>query len=232
MNIYEIKDRLLKQEKAVFSLNEIAKIIGKSKNIAGVYANRMLKKEILFKAEKNKFTLSEDVFVIASQLIFPSYLGFSTALYLYNIIPQVADKIYVVSSKKKRRMKLFGTEIIFVKVGSELMFGYKKIKKENSIIFISDIEKTIIDCLSFNKYCNLLIVVEALRKADIKKLEYYLSLVNREYVNRKAGYLLDCLEIRHSIKRKTNTVYKLNPSRKNNGKFNKKWFLYVNEGLK
>jgi len=229
MNLYEIKAKLLNQEKIVFSLNELARIIGKSKNIAGVYANRMCKKKLLYKIEKNKFSVSEDVFVISSQLIFPSYLGLTTSLYFQDFMPQIIDKIYVITSKQKKKIKVFGTDIIFIKIKPKLLFGYKKIKKTDSFIFISDLEKTIIDCLLYPRYCRLNILLDLLKKADINNLKYYLSLLNSERINRKIGYLLDILNIKHNLKRKTNTIYKFNSSKKFKGKFNNKWFLYINE---
>ncbi len=232
MNLYEIRGKLEKQERAVFGLNEISRIIEKPKNISAVYANRMVKKGLLFKLEKNKFSVSEDIFVIASQLTFPSYLGLTTSLYLNNELSQIIDKIYVLSPKKKRKMKILGNEVIFIKINPKIIFGYKKVKKENSYIFISDIEKTIIDCILLNKYCNTLVILNALKKADTKKIEYYLSIIKKESLNRKIGFLLDYLEIEHSIKKRKKTIYKLNPSRKIKGKYNNKWRMYINEDLK
>ena len=71
-----------------------------------------------------------------------------------------------------------------------------------------------------------------MKKADIEKLEYYLSLANKEVLNRKIGYLLDHLSIKHNIKKTNKTIYKLNPKIKENGKFNNKWLLYINEDLR
>lgn len=232
MNLYEIKYRLENQERAVFSLNELSRIIGKPKAISVVYASRMLKKGLLFKIEKNKFSTSEDIFVTASQLAFPSYIGLSSSLYLQNLLSQVINSVYVLSPKQVKNKKILGTKVIFVKISPKLMFGYKKIKKENSFIFISDLEKTIIDCLLYPRYCRVGGILGPLKRADAEKLEYYLSKADKEVLNRKIGFLLDFLGRKHGIKRKTKTVYKLNPKIKRKGKFNSKWFLYINEELK
>ena len=231
MNIYEIKSKLERQEKAVFSINEISRLIGKPKNIAAVYANRMQKKGLLFRIEKNRLSVSDDIFIVASQLGFPSYLGLSTALYLNNVLPQIIDRIYIISPKQKRQMMIFDTDIIFIKFKPDMMFGYKKIRKGNSFVFVSDLEKTIIDILISRRYFNLGSVIQALKKADTEKLACYLTLLKKEHLNRRVGYLLDSLGIKHSIIRKTKTIYRLNPLRKEKGKFNNKWFLYINERI-
>ena len=232
MNLYEIKQKLDEKEKAVFNLNEIARIIGKPNKISSVYINRMFKKNLLFKIEKNKISTTDDPFIIASQLVFPSYIGLTTSLYLQNFLQQVINKLYILTPKQKKKKTILETEMIFVKIKPKLMFGYKKIKKEKSFILISDIEKTIIDCILYERYCKISNILSILKKADIKKLEHYLSLANKEVLNRKIGYLLDCLSIKHNIKKTNKTIYKLNPKIKENGKFNNKWLLYINEDLR
>lgn len=229
MNLYEIKQILHEKEKAIFSLNEIARIIGKPKNIASVYLNRMCKKKLLFKLEKNKYSKTKDPFILASQLIYPSYLGLTTSLYLQNEFSQVIDKIFVLTPKQKKKINLFQTEISFIKMKSSLMFGYKKIKKEDSYIFISDLEKTIIDSLLYPKYIRINNALELIKKSNKEKLIEYANLTKKEVIIRKIGFLLDMEKIPHRLKRRTKTIYKFNPQIKEKGKFNNKWFLYINE---
>ncbi|MEK6936260.1 MAG: hypothetical protein AABW67_05710 [Nanoarchaeota archaeon] len=229
MNLYEIKQRLEEQEKAVFSLNEITRIIRKSKNITSVYLNRMCKKKFLFKIEKNKFSKTKDIFVIASQLIYPSYLGLTTSLYLQDEFSQIINKIYILTTKQKKKMKILDTEIKFIKIKPISMFGYKKIKKENSFIFVSDLERTIIDVILFQNYSRISNLLGLIKKSDTERLLDYTRIINKEVLIRKIGFLLDSAKINHNLKRKTKTIYKYNPGRKEKGKFNNKWFLYINE---
>jgi predicted transcriptional regulator of viral defense system len=232
MNLYEIKQKLARQERAVFTINEVARILRMKKLVASVYVSRMVKKGLVFRVERQKISLTDDPFIVASQLTYPSYISFTSALYLHNLFPQVIDRIYLATTVKKKSLKLFNTQIIFVNISPKFMFGYKKIKKENSFVMVADLEKAIIDCLAFPRYCRLSYLLPALRKVNIKKLQYYLAIIKKEGLNRRAGYLLDFLNIKHSIKRKNNVVYKLNPSIKKSGKFDKKWYIYVNEDLK
>ncbi|MEI7718971.1 MAG: hypothetical protein WCI72_03820 [archaeon] len=227
MNIYEIKQKLDEKEKAVFNLNEISRIINKPKNITSVYLDRMCKKNLLFKLEKNKYSITQDIFIIASQLIYPSYLGLTTSLYLQNEFSQIINRILVISPRQKKDMTILNTEIKFIKIKPSLMFGYKKIKKENSYIFVSDLEKTIIDSLLYPTYLKIPNILELLKKTDKEKLIEYAKLTKKEVIARKIGFLLDLAKIPHDLKRKTKTVYKFNSKIK--GKFNNKWFLYTDE---
>lgn len=232
MNMYEARDKILKYEKAVFSINEISRILGINKNVASVYINRMIKKGLLYKIERNKVSSSDDIFVVSSQLIFPAYISLTSALYLNNAFSQIINKIYVFTTKKRKRAKIFDSEIIFVNINPRLLFGYKKVKKGSSFVMLADLEKTIVDCLCFPRYCRLNYLLEALKNADIKKFESYIKIADKEAVLRRAGYLLDVLRIKHSLKRRTKVSYKLNPSVRSKGKFNNRWYLYVNEVIR
>ena len=229
MNLYEIRINLLKYKKQVFSINEFARIIRIKKSIASVYINRMLKKKLIFRLERGKLSLNEDPFISASQIAFPAYLSLSSALYLHGIIKQVPDKIYLITSMKKKSLNIFGMSVILIKVNPKLMFGYSQEKKGESYIYLADIEKAVIDSLYFLRYCRIIYILEAIKKANTEKLESYALKLNKEVIIRRLGYLMDLLGVKHSLKRKNNTSYKLNPQIKSRGKFNKKWYLYVNE---
>lgn len=231
MNLYRLKESLLQQEKTVFTLAEISRISGVKKRNIPVYVQRMKKKNLLFAVEKNKFSVTDDPFIAASQLISPAYLSLTTAFYLYNLLPQVIDRIDVLTSRKKKEAVLFGMKTSFRMLSPSRMFGYRKIKKGGSYLMLADIEKAIIDGVYFQKYCPLHSILPALAKANITKLEEYARRFAHEGVLRRLGYLLDFAGVAHHLKRKSNQVYKLNPASKKKGTFNKKWFLYVNEVL-
>lgn len=229
MNLYQIKDTLSHQERALFTIPEIARIIGVQKKIATIYVQRMLKKKLVFHIERNKVSTTDDPFVIASQLIMPCYISLTTALYLHGAIGQVINNIFLLTSRQRRAITIFGMEASFIKTRPPMMFGYKKVAKGSSFIMLAELEKAIIDCLYFPRYCPLTYTLEALKKADIEKIQRYATLVKKEVVIRRLGYLLDVLGVPHALKRTTKTPYKLNPVQERRGTFNTKWYLYINE---
>lgn len=231
MNLYQLKEALLRQEKAVFTLAEISRISGVKKRNIPVYMHRMKKKNLLFSVEKNKFSVTDDPFIVASQLINPAYLSLTTALYLHNLLPQVIDKIEVLTSRRKKEITLFGMKTNFRMLSPSRMFGYNKIKKGKSYLMLAEVEKAIIDSIYFQKSCPLHLILPVLAKTNTLKLERYAQRFAHEGVLRRLGYLLDYAGIAHHLQRKSNRVYMLNPASKKKGTFNKKWFLYVNEVL-
>lgn len=231
MNLYQLKESLLQQEKAVFTLAEISRISGVKKRNIPVYVQRMKKKNLLFLIEKNKFSVIDDPFIVASQLINPAYLSLTTALYLHNLLPQIVNRIDVLTPRKKKETTLFGMKTNFRTLSPFRIFGYTKIKKGSSYLMLAEVEKAILDSIYFQKYCPLHLILPALAKAKIAKLEEYAQRFAQEGVLRRLGYLLDYVGINHRLQRRSNQVYKLNPASKKKGTFNKKWFLYVNEVL-
>ena len=231
MNMQDILSKLGKSGLAVFTINDLKKLTGLKRESVYVYLSRMLKKGYAYKIEKGKFTIYEDPFLVSTQLISPSYISFLSALYLHGKTTQTINEIQVVTSRRKREIEVFNTRIKFIQLNPEFMFGFKKVSKGNSFIFLADLEKAIIDSLYLPRYCPISEVWEAIREADKEKLVSYASKLKIEAINRRLGYLLSLLGIKTNLKAKTKTVYKLNPAIKSRGKFNSEWRLYINEVL-
>ena len=234
MRSYEVVETLRKSRKAIFSPNDITKITGQSGSGVYVLINRLHNKGLITKPLKGVISLSQDPFVISSQLYPPSYISFITALYLHGKIQQVIDRIFIVSARKRRQIKVFGMDVQFVTLKRAMIFGYKKERKENSYVVVADVEKAIIDCLYLPRYCRLADIIDILEEGDvdIRRLIEYARMSKIEAVERRLGYLLDLIGMKHDIRPKSKTSYKLNPSIKEKGEFDNKWRIYVNEAIK
>ena len=64
----------------VFNIKKIRDISGKDSNYAKLLVYRLKKDNLIYEIEKNKYTLQNDIFVIASRLIWPSYISLWSAL--------------------------------------------------------------------------------------------------------------------------------------------------------
>lgn len=231
MNIYEIVRELEKREKKVFSLDELAVLTGLNLRSASVLLNRMTKKQLVYKVERGKFSLSDDPFIVASNVVYPAYLSFSSAFYLYGLLEQVIDKIYVATSKRTKNRNFNGTEIIFVKIPENLMFGFKKTAYAGGIIAIAEKEKAFVDSLAYTRYVRINFLDSIVKDMDKDLLEEYAYMTNIEAVKRRLGFLLEKNGMETRIKTSGRTVYKLNPSISSRGILNPKWRLYINEIL-
>jgi predicted transcriptional regulator of viral defense system len=231
MRLNAVVDRLRRSELAVFTIKDLQKITGKDERILSVYINRMTKMGMINKIEKGKFTIYDDPFIVSTQLVYPSYISFLSAFFLHGKTTQTINEILVVSSRRKKDIDVFGMKIKFIMLNPRFMFGFKKVEKGNSYIFLAEVEKAIIDSLYLPRYCPLSEVFSALKEADIDKTLKYASIIDIEAVNRRLGYLLDVLGVETKLRAKGKAAYKLNPAIKSLGCFNSKWRLYINEEL-
>ena len=235
MKSYEVVETLRKSRKAVFTPKDIAKITGLNGSKVYVLISRLYKRGMIFKPMKGFISLSQDPFIISSQLYPPSYISFITALYLHGKIQQVIDRIFIVTPKKRKQIAaIFEMDVHFVTLKRAMMFGYKKVRKESSYVVLADVEKAIIDCLYLPRYCRIAVVFDILKEGaemDARKLIEYARMSKSEAVERRLGYLLDLVGIKHDLRPKNKSTYKLNPRIKAKGEFDNKWRIYVNEVL-
>ncbi|MHB8397104.1 MAG: type IV toxin-antitoxin system AbiEi family antitoxin domain-containing protein [Thermoplasmataceae archaeon] len=230
MNKYKLLRLLQGSGLSVFSPIDIKRIT-KLKS-SGVYSviRRLTREELVFGVEKGKYSVTRDPFIVASQIQQPAYISFLSGLYILGATDQVVNRVQVVSSRRRQGIVFENTAIDFINLPSDLMFGYKKINKENSYIMVGELEKIILDFLYKPGIFGITYAMEAMRTGiDVQKLDAYLKRVRREAVLARAGYLLNKLGFEINFQRTTNTLYKLNPQSMRNGKFDQKWKVMVNE---
>ena len=230
MDQHELLEILRNSGAYVFTPRVVSRIAGIDIKSAYVAIHRFLKKGKIYPVSKGRFSITDDPFVISTQLISPSYLSFSTAMYLHARLQQVINEIYVVTPKKKSSLKVMGMNINFVIFKPYRVFGYRKVKKGNSYVLLADIEKMVVDSLYLPRYTVFENIISTLHEGfDKELLEKYTLRMESEAVLSRAGYLLETLGYRTSLSRRTKTVYRLNPAKREYGNFNNKWRLYVNE---
>ncbi|MEM3404600.1 MAG: hypothetical protein QXJ17_08700 [Nitrososphaeria archaeon] len=231
MKLEKVLGKLKESKLAIFTINDLLKVTDLSKCVAYVYINRMVNRGLIYKIERGKFTIYNDPFLVSTQLLYPSYISFLTGLFLHGKTTQTINEILVATSKRKNSVESFGLKIKFVKLNPKFMFGFNKVEKGSSYIFLAKLEKVILDSLYLPRYCPLSDVYNALKEADIDKLLMFASELKVEAINRRLGYMLEVLGVRTNLVAQNRTPYKLNPAIKSLGEFNKKWRLYVNEVL-
>jgi len=230
MNLYEIRDVLAMTRMAVLTPRDIARVTGFNRTTAYVIASRMLKRGLLRRVEKGRLSLSDDPFIVSSQLVYPSYISFATALYIHGRFQQTVDVAFVVTSRRHLPLRFEGMRVEFVRMPPRCIFGFRKVQRGSSYIMLADVEKAIVDILCRPRYTGVACTRGALEEGiDVANFERYVLGMNEESVLRRAGYLLDSVGIEHSLRPRTRTPYLLNPSLGTRGKYEKEWRLYVNE---
>ena len=187
----DILEGLSGHGKAVFTLNDAAKIMNKPKKYVSKQLSSSRK---VVRIENGKYFIKTgkgvDLYEISSQIVFPSYISLFAAFQYYSITDQIVTTFSVISLKRHRPVTLDGNKIEFRSVQKERFFGYTRVQN----VYIASIEKAIVDSL----YLNLpafSYVQEAFSTAtrreiiNVERLVEFASRMNSEIVKKKVNLL-------------------------------------------
>ena len=213
----------------VIHFNEIVRKIG-NRNYAKIFVHRLIKAGKLRTIGKGAYSASDNIFAIASNVHFPSYLSFLSASYLYGFTQAIPVRAYVVTEKKHKTAKIMDYEIEFV--ASRHVWGYHKEKQGEEDIFLADIEKLMIDAFlkpehmgNFNEMENIFVQSS---EPSLEKLKEYMLRLDSGRIYRQVGYMLEKhkgIDI-HGWMKFDKNYYSLNPFQRGR-KIDKKWRLRV-----
>lgn len=173
--------------------------------------------------------------LVISQVFVPhSYISFELALNYYGLFDQLPKKVSSVTPLKPKKFTFQNIEYQFLKIKSDLYFGYQEAIIDNQKANIADLEKIILDYLYFrNDTYSVDLILEKLREGredlDFEKLKEY-ALRYPLFVKRRLGFLLDLIDadsdrLHKEIKKKSG----YGRLTKNSNKFNAKWRLYYED---
>lgn len=150
MQLYQIRDLAIASGRAVYSVQQLSNLIGKPRATSTVYLSRLVKKGLATRVMKGTISFVDDQFVIATQLVEPSYISLGSALLFHGLVQQVPNSIECVTSKNSLRYENINT--VYHKIPRNLFFGYKRHSKAGSYVFVAEPEKAIIDGIYLNLY--------------------------------------------------------------------------------
>ncbi len=167
VSVYQIRETALGTGRAVFSVQQLSNLIGKSRAVSTVYLSRLVKKGLASRLMKGKISFVEDDFVIATQLLEPSYVSLDSALLMHGIIKQVPNMVECVTTKNSVRYKELG--IVYHKLPGSMFSGYRRESKGSSYFFLAEPEKAFIDGIYLNFY-SMDDIVEHLDRLDLEEM--------------------------------------------------------------
>lgn len=215
----------------VFSVKDLCLLLNIEKTKAYNLIKELKNKNKIKKLGKSKFAISEkDELEIASELNFPSYISFWTALNYYGFSDNTPKKIFIATTKYRKDIENFK----YITLSKKRFFGYTSFKN----IVIAEKEKAFIDSLLFPKYSGGIKEIKyslknAINEINLNKLINYAIKIKSKAVIRRTGYLLEKLDINEKklekLKKNIGKGYELlDPGLDKKNKFNKKWFLDIN----
>lgn len=229
MNRLELLKKLEKY--VIFNLDTVKNIIQKDELYTKLSLHRLKRSGVIFQIERNKYTVHKNGFLIASHILWPSYISLWSALRYHNLTEQIPHSVWVVSpaNRAKRVVRYLDTEIIFVSAKPAYFFGFKKINYSGFEIFIAEPEKAVIDGLLLKKLSSseiYTIIKNNLKVIRTKKLvDFALETGNKALIKR-LGFLLDKAGVDYYEKLKnyiypvyTRIEYNLPPGSRKNEKW-------------
>lgn len=182
----ELIKTLQSLDRGYFTVADMEKITGASRNYAKVALSRLVKRGVLTRARRGVYQLSLNylnVRKVANQLYYPSYLSFESALSAYGILSQIPYTQTFATPKRSKKMEIANTEAEFTQLKKDLFFGYRL----ESEVYIAEPEKALLDQLYMVSRGKRSLNIEELdlRNIDRKKLD--------EYAKRFPSYLEDLL---------------------------------------
>ncbi len=145
LSLYSIRDKAVASGRMVFSVQQLANLIGRTKRIAKVYFSRLVNAGLATRLIRGRISFTDDDFIIASELVEPSYISSYSALLFHGISQQVPKYVECVTTKNTLKYPKLG--LVYHKIPTSLFYGYRKHKKGNSYIFVAEPEKALIDGL-------------------------------------------------------------------------------------
>jgi predicted transcriptional regulator of viral defense system len=189
MKTIELLEKL--KTKPVFRVQDIERIAFCNREYAKLLLNRLKSRGYIKKVVKNVYTTKDDIFVIASNIISPSYISFWSASYFLGYTEQILNTVHIATTRRLKTIKFEESRIEFIPI--KHFFGYKKIRTNEGEVFIAEDEKLIIDALLRPEKCGNFDEIEKIfenAKIEKNKIVSYLKRTGNQAVIKRAGFLL------------------------------------------
>jgi len=181
MNKQQLLETLNHYGIKVFSLNDI-KILLPNESYLATDLKRMADNNVITRIAKGYYVLANFLVSseeIAQKIYNPSYISFESALYMYGIINQGPNEIFLATTKRTKSIKILDTIVKFRHLKQDLFFGFLLQKN----IFIAEPEKAVLDTLYFYYKHETKVDVKAwyLKNLNLSKLKVYSTKFGRGF---------------------------------------------------
>ena len=252
MNLVRI---FAQQGMRVFSLEDALEAL-KEQNISDSYSKKILhvmgKKGDLEPLGKGLYALPAEFlaggplhsFEIAMKLVKKGAISHRSALFFHNFTDQMMHSVYITVPRCeganlsiRNQYKIQNTNFYIRRVAAENFFGIKRFFIGEASVWITDIEKTLLDGLAAPKLCGGFREVmhafsEAIDKIDANTLWGYAQKMPT-VISKRAGWIfekMDCFpELQAQLESiPTKTIQKLNQTGLRRGITHKRWMVMEN----
>ena len=171
----------------VFNIRDVEAILISRKanpNYARLLLHNLEKKSEIKRIIKGFYTKYDDPTLITF-CIKPSYIGLEAALSFHGIWEQETNVVLLTPRRVRTGIRsIFNTNIVIHSINKKHFFGFNYVDYYDFKIPISDIEKTFIDWMYYNKPLTKDILNNFKKKIKKKKLISYLKNYDKKFANK------------------------------------------------
>lgn len=144
-------------------------------------------------------------YALGSLLVSPYTFAYSTAAYYWGLTTQASISVFLQTNiGKTHTQPVRGKPFRIIKVPDQYFFGIQNVDAYGTIVKITDIEKTVLDCVFHSEISGDIpeiasVIWNGKSQFDWNKFENYASRLNSKSVIQRLGYLLDLLKIETPI---------------------------------
>lgn len=236
----ELMNKIIDNEWSIVSVDTLLNSTGTTYKSIKPALQTLVKNGQLFVIEKGLYSVRNfrNPYVIANAIMRNSAIAYWSALNLHGLTEQIPNVVFVQSSFRKNEKKIFGVRYKFIKVKDEKICGHIKSGYGNESFYMTDVEKTLLDCFDLPQYSGgyeeLIRALLLANPSSNKLLEYGKQMDNLSVLKRIA-YLSELFNMknlthfRSGVLKSVNKRYTLlDPSGSNIGVFNPKWGIRIN----
>ena len=191
-----------------------------------------------------------DPLILVSELMrgLNYYIAYLSASHVHGITEQMPFNTTVAVLKQLRPISIGNVHISFVKLKESKFFGFNEIRYSDSFLNVSDIEKTVVDCIDRQELCGG--IAEVIRTAsnaveakalDWQKLIQYVRKYENQALAQRIGFIIELLTEHKKIQMDqrllddlssltSSKIYPLDVKAPKQGKISKKWGIINNAG--
>ena len=231
MDFLGFAEELAKTGLVVFTVGDAVRITGKKRDYCRLFLNRLARRGKLTRVERGKYISKDaDLYAVASNLVFPSYVSFLSALSLHKLTTQIPFEVQVACAVQKKPVEFGNARIMFVKMKKSTLFGFKR----EGGAFVAEPEKAVVDGLYLPRKMPVSEAFYAIEQKEmsVEKLEEYAERLGSAVVKKRLGFLLEKAGLQTRLPSRLNRkIDVLNTLRPAEGEKSAKWRLVINEVL-
>ena len=250
---------LYEHNKTIFTISDIIEFGALKRNNASKLMHDLIRRKIVSRLKYGKYIIiPQEIgrvnnyignwYVAGREIVDCKnyYISHYSAMDIHNMVTHPVLKVYITLSKDERprkKTKIIGNVTFeFVSTSEKNIWGIKEQWVTNTEkINVSEIEKTIIDCLYQPKYCGGILEIATgiwmqKENIDYDKLIAYTLKYDRNIAIKRLGYILESLHLQSDkylgkLKARINKkYYVLDPLLDTNETYKNSWKLIANIG--